>query len=81
MPKVAACFLTASMVATSGVYHVLQTFKTQREAIDWAHRQGHHPLVARVRHLNDKKVPGPLAGGLNVRSRDHSGYFRITLAP
>ena len=37
--------------------HVLQTFKTQREAIDWAHRQGHHPLVARVRHLNDKKVP------------------------
>jgi hypothetical protein len=37
--------------------HVLQTFKTQREAIDWAHRQGHHPLVARVRHLNDKNVP------------------------
>src|SRR5580704_1199847 len=36
---------------------VLQTFKTQREAIDWAHGQGHHPLVARVRHLNDKKVP------------------------
>jgi hypothetical protein len=37
--------------------HVVQTFKTQREAIDWAHRQGHHPLVARVRHLNDKNVP------------------------
>ena len=37
--------------------HVLQTFKTQREAIDWAHKQGHHPLVARVRHLNNKKVP------------------------
>jgi hypothetical protein len=37
--------------------HVLQTFKTQREAIDRARRQGYHPLVARVRQLNDKKVP------------------------
>jgi hypothetical protein len=37
--------------------HVLDTFKTQHEAIDWARRQGHHPLVARVRHLNDKKKP------------------------
>jgi hypothetical protein len=35
----------------------LNTFKTQREAIDWARAQGHHPLVARVRHLNDKKKP------------------------
>lgn len=38
--------------------HVLQTFKTQREAIEWAKAQGHRPVVARVRHLNDKKVPG-----------------------
>jgi hypothetical protein len=37
--------------------HVLGTFKTQYEAIDWARRQGRHPLVARVRHLNDKKKP------------------------
>ena len=37
--------------------HVLHTSRTQREAIDWAKRQGHHPLVARVRHLNDKKNP------------------------
>ena len=37
--------------------HVLQTFKTQREAIDWAHRQGHHPLIARVRHFTDKRIP------------------------
>ena len=37
--------------------HVLGTFKTQREAIDWAKKQGHSPLVARVRHLNDKKKP------------------------
>ena len=37
--------------------HVLGTFKTQREAIDWAKGEGHAPLVARVRHLNDKKKP------------------------
>lgn len=35
--------------------HVLAAFKTQHEAIDWAKRNGHAPLVARVRHLNDKK--------------------------
>jgi hypothetical protein len=37
--------------------HALKTFKTQKEAIDWARSQGHAPLVARVRHLNDKKKP------------------------
>lgn len=37
--------------------HVLGTFKTQKEAIDWAKKNNHHPLVARVRHLNDKKNP------------------------
>jgi len=37
--------------------HVLGTFKTQKEAIDWAKAKGHSPLVARVRHLNDKKNP------------------------
>jgi len=37
--------------------NVLGTFKTQKEAIDWARAQGHNPLVARVRHLNDKKIP------------------------
>ena len=36
---------------------VLHTSKTQREAIDWAKSKGHAPLVARVRHLNDKKKP------------------------
>jgi hypothetical protein len=35
--------------------HLLATFKTQREAIDWARKTGHAPLVGRVRHLNDKK--------------------------
>jgi hypothetical protein len=38
--------------------HVLGTFKTQTGAIEWAQSQGHHPLIARVRHLNDKKIPG-----------------------
>jgi hypothetical protein len=37
--------------------HVLATFKTQHEAIDWTKRQGHRPLVARVRHLKDKERP------------------------
>jgi hypothetical protein len=37
--------------------HVIATFKTQQEAIDWSRKNGHAPLVARVRHLNDKKKP------------------------
>jgi hypothetical protein len=37
--------------------HVLATFRTQREAIDWARSQGHAPLIARVRNVNDKKKP------------------------
>ena len=37
--------------------HVLKTFSTQKEAIDWSKKAGHHPLVARVRHLNDKRMP------------------------
>jgi hypothetical protein len=36
---------------------VLKVTKTQREAIEWAKKEGHHPLVARVRHRNDKKKP------------------------
>ncbi len=37
--------------------HLLATLKTQQEAIDWAKSSGHHPLVARVQHLGDKKIP------------------------
>lgn len=44
-------------VAESHADEVLGTFGTQHEAIAWAKKQGHHPLVARVRHLNDKKIP------------------------
>jgi hypothetical protein len=36
---------------------VLATFKTQRDAVVWAQKRGHSPLVARVRHVNDKKKP------------------------
>jgi hypothetical protein len=37
--------------------HALGTFKTQQEAIEWAKKNGHAPPVARVRHLNDKRIP------------------------
>jgi hypothetical protein len=37
--------------------HVLGTFGTQKQAIDWAKAKRHSPLVARVRHLNNKKIP------------------------
>jgi hypothetical protein len=37
--------------------HELAAFKTQREAIEWARKNNHSPRVARVRHLNDKKIP------------------------
>lgn len=36
---------------------VLGNFQTQAEAIEWAKKRGHRPLVARVRQLNDKKNP------------------------
>lgn len=36
---------------------VLAVFSTQWEAITWAKARGHSPLVARVRHLNNKRIP------------------------
>jgi hypothetical protein len=36
---------------------VLKTFKTQEEPIAWAQSEWHSAHVARVRHLNDKKIP------------------------
>jgi hypothetical protein len=36
---------------------LLGTFKTQSDAIAWAKKMGHHPLVARLRHLNSKRIP------------------------
>jgi hypothetical protein len=37
--------------------HVLHTTGTQEQAISWAKSNGHTPHVARVRHLNDRRVP------------------------
>ena len=36
---------------------LLGSFYTQEMAIAWAKLNGHTPLVARVRHLNDKDKP------------------------
>jgi hypothetical protein len=35
---------------------MLATFTAKAEAIEWAKKREHHPLVA-PRHLNDKKNP------------------------
>jgi len=35
---------------------VLKTSKTQHEAIEWARKHGHHPLVARVGRKNPRPV-------------------------
>jgi hypothetical protein len=56
--------------------HALGTFKTQREAIDWAKKQAHSPLVARVRHLNDKKKPDHWPSAKARFCRDASGHCR-----
>jgi hypothetical protein len=48
--------ITGSVVEDHGDNR-LASFAPQRDAIDWAKQEGHHPLVARLRHLNDKKVP------------------------
>jgi hypothetical protein len=40
----------------NGTRHVPH-FPTQQAAIDHAKSMGYHPLVARVRHLNDGKIP------------------------
>jgi hypothetical protein len=45
-----------SFVVEDHADHVLETFTTQHEAIEWAKKNGHSPHVARVRHLNDKKI-------------------------
>ena len=44
-----------SYVVEDAADRVLSSFDTQEKAVAWARRQGHHPLVARTRELNDKK--------------------------
>ena|ERR1700761_1658620 len=43
---------------------VLETLKTQADAIKWAKDNGYTVHVARVRHLPNKANPGSLAKGL-----------------
>ena len=57
--------------------HVLGTFRTQREAIEWATGQGHAPLVARVRHLNDKKIPDHWRSARSSRLAETAGGYSI----
>jgi len=45
-------------VVEDGAHCVLITRTTQHQAIAWAKKNGHNPLVTRVRHLNDKMNPG-----------------------
>jgi hypothetical protein len=47
----------ADYVVENHADHVLATFSTQLDAIDWAKKNGHTPHIARVRHINDKKMP------------------------
>ena len=52
---------TEDYVVEDHADHALATTTMQREAIKWAKKNGHTPLVARVRHLNDKNAPRPPA--------------------
>jgi len=49
--------ITGYVVETAGDEVLAGPFGTQEEAIEVARKGGHHPLVARVRHLTDKKKP------------------------
>ena len=60
---------------------VLGSFTTQGEAIEWARKRGHRPLVACVRHFNDKKNPdhwrAVLRWGCEAeKARHHNETFR-----
>jgi hypothetical protein len=44
---------------------VLGSFTTQSDAIEWAKKRGHRPLVAHIRHLNEEE-PRPLANRLGL---------------
>jgi hypothetical protein len=44
-------------VVEDHVDKILHTSETQKEAIEWSKRNGHRPHVARVRHMNNKRIP------------------------
>jgi hypothetical protein len=37
--------------------NILRIFNTEREAVDWAKSRGYTAMVARVRNLNNKRIP------------------------
>lgn len=44
-------------VIEDGEGQVINVQTIQRHAVLWAKKRGFHPLIARVRHLNDKSIP------------------------
>ena len=50
--------MQSKIIVEDDADHVLAAFKdAQREAIERARKNNHSPLVARVRHLNERKSP------------------------
>ncbi len=47
----------SSYVVEDHADHPLVSFALQSQAISWAKLNGFTPHVARVRHLNDKRIP------------------------
>ena len=64
----------------TGGRDILATFKTQRDAIDWAKNNGHTPHIARVRHLNDKKKADHWRAVQAVKSSNRAKVFSERLA-
>jgi len=65
-------------VVEDHIDNVLGSFNTQGEAITWAKGHNHSPVVARVRHLNEKKEAGSVAIRLRRRLRSDSSSPDIT---
>ena len=51
-------------VVEDGADHVLKTFSTQKEAIDWAKKEGHHPLGRPRPASQQQENARPVAGGV-----------------
>lgn len=56
-PRPKGGYTAESYVVEDHADHILHSANTQEQAIEWAKKEGHHPLVARVRQINDKKIP------------------------
>jgi hypothetical protein len=68
-----------SYVVEDHADHVLATFKTQQEAIDWSRKNGHAP-AGRARAAPERqKETGPLAGGVSVTFFAEPGSKEVRL--